>query len=61
MAHDRPWDRGDAGREDEDGDGFGFLDIIAFVLAAYQLILPMLLGIVGVIVLLYLIFRFVAS
>lgn len=40
---------------------FDFIDILAFIIAAFQILLPILLGFVGIVLVLYLILRLLAS
>lgn len=43
-----------------DNHDFGLIDIVAFIIAAFQLLLPVLVGLVGVVLLIYLVLRFMA-
>lgn len=53
-----PGPAADAGGE-EDLPRFGWSDVLAMTIAAYQIIMPIVLLFIGVVVLVYLLFRFI--
>lgn len=57
-------DRDDArrlGPDDDDPIEFSWKDVLAFTIAAYQLLLPVVAALIGVAVLIYLLFAWWAS
>lgn len=70
MEHNRfpeelvPLDQLDLTDPDEDEEDkppkFGFMDIAAFTIAAYQIVFPILFALIGVVLLIYLVLRLIA-
>lgn len=69
MPHDelaekrrrREMEREDEEGQEEDLPKFSGLDILAMIIAAYQVLLPILGAFIGVMILVYLLFRFAFS